>query len=108
MTNDLTPEQSVQPGPEKPVTKPVEVKPPEQPLGPKEEGIIDRIDQDGNPDSVLRDIASGNTPPNGNLETPQTPEPQQQVTSNPNVEPILQEPTPVPNQNETALPVNPP
>lgn len=56
MTNDLAPEQPVQAGPEKPVVKPVEAKPPEQPLGPKEEGIIDRIDQDGNPDNVLRDI----------------------------------------------------
>lgn len=69
MTNDLAPEQPVQAGPEKPVVKPVETKPPEQPLGSKEEGIIDRIDQDGNPDNILGDIASGDTPPKGNLET---------------------------------------
>lgn len=95
MANDLVPEQPVNTGPEKLVAKPIEAKPLEQPVGPKEEGIIDRIDRDGNPDSVLGDIASGNTL-----------EPQQQVTSNSNAGSILQETTPIPNQNEAARPVN--
>lgn len=49
--------------PEKPIaSKPPEVKAPEKPVGQGEQKIIERIDRDGDPDQVLKDIAGGQTP----------------------------------------------
>lgn len=46
--------------PERPIApKPPEVKAPEKPRGQGEQKIIERIDKDGNPDQVLKDIAEG-------------------------------------------------
>ena len=44
---------------ERPVTlEPSEVKAQEKPIGQGEQKIIERIDRDGNPDKVLKDIAA--------------------------------------------------
>lgn len=60
--------------PEKPLPKAPEVKQPEAPLGGGEQNIVNRIQQDGDPDRVLQDIAGGGQP---NMESrPQTNEAQ--------------------------------
>lgn len=45
--------------PEQPGPKAPEVKRPEGPLGPREQNVANRIDQDGDPDKVFKDIADG-------------------------------------------------
>lgn len=65
MTGLPTPDKLQPTGPETPKPKGPEIKPVEKPLGPREQGIVQRIDQDGNPDKVFADIADGNNKQTG-------------------------------------------
>ncbi len=60
MANPLTPEQPIIKSPEKPIANPTPEKP-REPLGPTEQEMANRIEQDGNPDQVLQDITESTT-----------------------------------------------
>jgi hypothetical protein len=66
MTANSGPESQGPKGPEEPTPKPLDPKPQEEnPIGPAEQGIINSIHTDGDPDKVLKDIAGS-----GNLSVP--------------------------------------
>lgn len=69
--SDVVPEQSVVKTPEAVTPKPAEDKPVEKPLGAPEQAIIQKIQQDSDPDEALRDIAE--TKPSATAQTPDKP-----------------------------------